>query len=220
MIVCPTPASYRCYTKLKDYSRVLELTGKALALNPLHMKALFRRAEAHRSRGEYPEALALYARVEALYVPALNATEEEKEKLRAKAAEDESILAAVRAAVQDCKKKQELSAAAQRKKLGGFLSSAAASAASSGSPADAAVAGNGAGLGLYDDMPLVSATAPKRDEAEDDFEWLNKNATKAGAGLWDTVQQAAASVVEFFRGLCGQKKQAQTASPAATKKTQ
>lgn len=50
--------------KRKDYTSVLELTNKALELDRSNDKALWRRAEAHRHREEWEDALKDY---EALY---------------------------------------------------------------------------------------------------------------------------------------------------------
>lgn len=170
---------------------------QALVLSPQHMKALYRRAEAHKAREEWADALRHYERVEALYRPSPSASDAEKAELAERARADAAILSAVRASVREVQRRSDVHAAAQRKRMGGFMS------ASTG--------------GLYDDLPMVSPTAAaaKKPEPEDDFEWLNHKADTGG--LWDVVTGTFKATVAFFRSMCRAK---QKEAPVEGKKKQ
>lgn len=162
------------------------------------MKALYRRAEAHKAREEWADALRHYERVEALYRPSPSASDAEQAELAERARADAAILTAVRASVREVQRRSDVHAAAQRKRMGGFMS------ASTG--------------GLYDDLPMVSPTAAaaaKKPEPEDDFEWLNQKADTGG--LWDVVTGTFKATVAFFRSMCRAK---QKEAPVEGKKKQ
>lgn len=53
----------QCYMKLHEYDSVMERCNKALQLRPNHLKCLVRRAEAHRARQEWREAMRDYQKV-------------------------------------------------------------------------------------------------------------------------------------------------------------
>ena len=162
------------------------------------MKALYRRAEAHKAREEWADALRHYERVEALYRPSPSASDAEQAELAERARADAAILTAVRASVREVQRRSDVHAAAQRKRMGGFMS------ASTG--------------GLYDDLPMVSPTAAaaaKQPEPEDDFEWLNHKADTTG--LWDVVTGTFKATVAFFRSMCRAK---QKEAPVEGKKKQ
>lgn len=171
---------------------------QALVLSPQHMKALYRRAEAHKAREEWTDALRHYERVEALYRPSPSASDAEKAELAERARADGPILASIRASVREVQRRSEAHAVAQRKRMGGFMS------ASTG--------------GLYDDLPMVSPTAPKpptQTQPEDDYEWLNHKPDTGG--LWDVVTGTFKATVAFFRSWCRAK---QRETPVEGKKKQ
>ena len=87
-------------------------------------------------------------------------------------------------------------------------------------------AAGGGGLGLYDDMPMVSPTAAKASPSsaaeaapEDDFSWLNQNAQQPDS-IWTTITGAATALVALVRTWCPKQQQPATAAAADAKKKQ
>lgn len=147
------------------------------------MKALYRRAEARKGREEWDEAERDYTRLIAMHEEQAAATVatpiSEKERV------DDLVFTCCKNSLRDLKSRRSSQAARQRKKMDGFMSRLSED-------------------GLYEDLPLISPTAPKPDP-EDDYSWLNQH-SQTSTSLLTKVRGMFGTIVDTMRGWCGQKK--------------
>jgi len=190
----------QCHMRSKEFALVLAVTSKALVLNPKHGKALFRRAEAHKAREEWADALSNYDKLLATYEPSLNATDEEKAAFAAKKQADAAVLSAVQSAIATVKRRQSAQSTAQRKRMDGFMTKAASS------PSD----GASSGLGLYDDMPMRAVTT--EDSEADAFAQHEGFANQAQQAYF-AVKGSFQALFDIVRSWCGRR-------PTSSKKEQ
>ena len=146
------------------------------------MKALYRRAEARKAREEWDEAEADYQRVIDIQRSQSGLSESELAAVPDKERVDPLVLDRCHSALKSITARRSSQASSQRRRMDGFLKRASE--------------------GLYEDMPMVSPTAPKPDP-EPDYSWMNQYANKTSP--IEKVKQMWTTTVDFFRSWCQKK---------------